>query len=179
MDFNWKGLLAAGATTLGTLVGGPLGPVIGSAVAGILNVDDPSDDAAMATALVNSTPEQRAALLKLDQDYKLEMERLQNEREKMQIDASVASDSNQTQLLLSDANSGDKFRSYARPSALWICVAGLALQCLLYPVVQWVLAVASPETHIPEPNMDILLTTLTGLLGLGVLRTVDKGRRVR
>lgn len=173
MDFNWKSLLAAGASTLGTLVGGPLGPVIGSAVGAILGVDS-KDDTAMTQALVNATPEQKAALIKLDQDYKLEMERLRQADQKMQLDAAQAGDANQTQLLLADANSNDKFRSWGRPAAVWVCVAGLAIQCLLYPLIQWACAAWAPEVKLPAPDMGLLLFNLSGLLGLGGYRTLEK-----
>lgn len=174
MAFDWKGLLAAGATTLGTLVGGPLGPAIGTAVAGILGVSDSKDDAAMTQAMVNATPEQKAALIKLDQDYKLEMERLRQADQKMQLDTATAGDANQTQLLLADANSSDKFRAYARPAALWVCVAGLGIQCLAFPLVQWALAAFKPSVVVPTPDFSLLIFNMSGLLGLGGYRTLEK-----
>lgn len=173
MDFNWKGLLTVGAPVLGTLIGGPLGSAIGSAVGAILGVDS-SDDKAMTQAMVNATPEQKAAIIKLDQDYKLEVERLRQADQKAQLDAAQASDTNQTQLLLSDANSDDKFRSRGRPAAVWVCVAALALQGLVYPLVVWALAVWKPGVTIPTPDLALLLTNLGGLLGLGGYRTLEK-----
>lgn len=177
MDFSWQKLLQGTCTTIGAILTGGVGaavPAVLSAVAGILGVDDPKDDAAMAQALAQATPEQRLALIKLDQDYKLEVERLAMQREQNQLAVVTASDANQTSLMLEDAKSTEKFRSWGRPTALWICDAALLFSFVIIPVARLVLAITRPEINVPPYDTGELLTMLGGLLGLSGLRTVER-----
>ena len=172
MGFDWKSLVSIGATTLGTLVGGPFGPAIGGAVAAILGVDA-ADDKAVANAMTNATPEQKAAILKLDNDYKLEMERIRVEEEKAQLATAASSDAGQVSLMLEDAKSNDKFRSYARPAALWMSVVGVGVATVLLPIVQWVAAWQTPAIAIPIPDGNLLMFLASSLLGVGGMRTLE------
>lgn len=172
MSFDWKSLVAMGATTIGTLIGGPLGPAIGAGVAAILGVD-PADEKAVNTAMANATPEQKAAILKLDNDYKLEMERLRIEEEKAQLATATSSDQGQVSLMLEDAKSDDKFRSYARPAALWMSVAGVGMQSVIYPVIQWVFTWYDKVKELPAPDGYLLTFLAASLLGVGGMRTIE------
>ena len=149
-------------------------PAVLSAVAGILGVSDPKDDAAMTQALAQATPEQRAALIKLDQDYKLEVERLAMQREQNQLAVVTASDANQTSLMLEDAKSTDKFRSWGRPSAIWICNAALLFAFLITPAARLFLAVYHPDVKVPPYDTGELFTMLGGLLGLSGMRMAER-----
>lgn len=59
------------------------------------------------------------------------------------------------------------FVAGARPAAMWICNAGLAYSCVIYPVADIWLAM-------PELNTDLLLYILGGTLGLGGFRMGEK-----
>lgn len=177
MDFSWQKILGTVAPAIGAVLTGGASALVPAAlniVKDIFTDVDVNDDKAMAQALLNATPEQKLALIQQDQNFKLEVERLRQSDQKMQLDAAAASDANQTQLLLADANSDDKFRSRGRPAAVWVCVAALALQGLFYPVATWVAAVWAPEVKLPAPDLALLLTNLGGLLGLGGYRTLEK-----
>lgn len=73
----------------------------------------------------------------------------------------------------------DRFRGGWRPATGWICVAGLAYQFLAQPLLPWLCAVAGKSVPpLPAIDNDTLMMLLTGLLGLGGLRTLErvKGR---
>lgn len=74
------------APTIGGLVGGPLGAGAVNAVMDVLGVKQDAKDTDIAVALAGMTTEQRAAIIKLDNDYKLELERIA--LEKYRVDAS-------------------------------------------------------------------------------------------
>jgi len=69
----------------------------------------------------------------------------------------------------------DMFRGGWRPATGWACVFGLVYQFLLQPLVPWVAAV-SGATVPPLPAIDneTLMVLLTGMLGLGGLRTFER-----
>lgn len=77
------------------------------------------------------------------------------------------------------------FVAGGRPAALWVCVAGLGFQFLLYPLLVWLWTLAQalgwlPATapHPPALDVEMLLVVLGGLLGLGSLRSIEKVRGV-
>ena len=69
----------------------------------------------------------------------------------------------------------DNCRGGWRPSAGWVCVFGLGYQFLLMPLLPWICAVFGKVVP-PLPSIDIetLMALLTGLLGLGGLRTLER-----
>lgn len=89
----------------------------------------------------------------------------------------------QMDLLKLDAQSGDRYRAYARPTALWVCVGGLAYTFLVRPLLPWVVetscavtgyvSVVKPLPALPEEALWLLASTL---LGVGGMRSFDKVR---
>ena len=69
----------------------------------------------------------------------------------------------------------DLFRGGWRPATGWCCVAGLAYQFLVQPLLPWVAtlfgAVVPP---LPPIDNETLMVLLTGMLGLGGLRTFER-----
>lgn len=95
-----------------------------------------------------------------------------HQEEIMKALASV--DVEQAKINAVDAVSSDKFKSYARPAALWVCVIGLAWSVFL-PVIAWGLklcGVTVPE--LPQLSSPILNTLTFSLLGLTAARSYDK-----
>jgi len=75
----------------------------------------------------------------------------------------------------SEARASSLFVSGWRPSIGWVCSLGLLYQFVIYPFLLWAnLAfkwnIASP----PALNTEILIPLVTGMLGMGSLRTFDK-----
>lgn len=72
-----------------------------------------------------------------------------------------------------EAASPDRFVSGWRPAVGWVCVAGLGYQYLGQPLLTWL----SGWGQIPAPPsiaLADLMVLLTGMLGLGGFRTVEK-----
>jgi hypothetical protein len=72
-----------------------------------------------------------------------------------------------------EASNSSKFVAGWRPATGWLCVAGLTYQFLVWPFTSWgsaLLAVPAP----PQLEIGTLVTLLTGMLGLGALRTYEK-----
>lgn len=69
----------------------------------------------------------------------------------------------------------DMFRGGWRPAVGWVCVVGLAYQFILQPVLPWVVALFSAQVPpLPAIDNESLMVLLTGMLGLGGLRTVER-----
>lgn len=69
----------------------------------------------------------------------------------------------------------DLFRGGWRPAVGWTCVAGLVYQFLLMPIVPWVVTVSGATVQpLPPIDNETLMVLLTGLLGLGGLRSYEK-----
>lgn len=85
----------------------------------------------------------------------------------------AASDANQVKLLEIDARSEDKFQKYPRPAAMWICVMGFFYQFVAYPFLFWMSQNMDWKVP-PQLDLELLVTMLGGMLGLGVYRTIDK-----
>ena len=90
------------------------------------------------------------------------------------LDADVRMALGQMEVNLAEAQT-DLFRGGWRPATGWCCVAGLAYQFILQPVLPWVVALFGAEVP-PLPSIDneALMVLLTGMLGLGGLRTFER-----
>lgn len=69
----------------------------------------------------------------------------------------------------------DLFRGGWRPATGWACVAGLVYQFLIQPLLPWCVAVAGGTVPpLPAIDNETLMVLLTGMLGLGGLRTFER-----
>jgi hypothetical protein len=105
--------------------------------------------------------------------------------EKARLDYDQAITTAQTSINALEAQSKNLFVSGWRPAVGWVCVSGLFYTFLLKPLLPWVIAVGAlivgktaGVPALPEVPMGDLIVLLMGMLGLGVLRTVDKYNRV-
>jgi hypothetical protein len=101
--------------------------------------------------------------------------------QKAAVDYDTAQMSGQVDLLKIDAQSNDKFRSYGRPAAIWICVSGLAYSFLVQPLLPWCIETActllgNVNVIKPLPSLDgpTLMAMAGSLLGIGGMRTVER-----
>jgi len=106
---------------------------------------------------------------------KLEMLKLAQEGKLIELNAMKDVDLAQSKINEVAANS-TPFAANARPAALWVCVAALGYQYLALPLLTWY----STLNAIPLPpsimNEDLWII-LTGLLGLGTMRTYEKTKK--
>ena len=71
----------------------------------------------------------------------------------------------------------DLFRGGWRPATGWACVGGLVYQFLVQPILPWIVTIMGGSVPpLPAIDNDTLMVLLTGMLGLGGLRTFEKVR---
>ena len=69
----------------------------------------------------------------------------------------------------------DMFRGGWRPAVGWVCVVGLGYQFILQPVLPWLVALFGAQVPpLPAIDNETLMVLLTGMLGLGSLRTIER-----
>lgn len=80
-----------------------------------------------------------------------------------------------------EAANASIFVSGWRPAVGWVCVLGLSYTFLMKPLLPWIIAVGalivgkqSIVPALPDVAMGDLIILLGGMLGLGVMRSVDK-----
>lgn len=85
----------------------------------------------------------------------------------------------QTDINLVEAQNPKLFVSGWRPAVGWLCVIGLFVQYLIYPLATWILPVVGyPEIKLPVIDVSDLYPLLFTLLGVGTMRTIEKVKGV-
>ena len=91
----------------------------------------------------------------------------------------------QNAINLEEAKSDSLYKSGWRPAVGWVCVAGLAYTFVVKPLLPWLVQVGalllgyvSVLPLMPEIPMGDLIILLSGLLGLGTMRTFEKFKGV-
>lgn len=107
-------------------------------------------------------------------DAKLKVMELAQRGELAVLDADMKLALGQIEVNKAEATT-DLFRGGWRPATGWVCVGGLAYQFLLQPLLPWFVAVLGGSVP-PLPTIDneTLMVLLTGMLGLGGLRTFER-----
>ena len=123
------------------------------------------------------TPEKKA-------EIEMQLLAMEAAANKAAADYDTAQMQGQVDLNKIEAGSDSLFKSGWRPAVGWICVAGLALTFLARPLLPWFCQVSallfgmeSVVPPIPDIPMGDLMILLSGLLGLGTMRTVEKLKR--
>jgi hypothetical protein len=83
-------------------------------------------------------------------------------------------DKGQMQVNAAEAASGSLFVAGWRPAIGWTCAAALAFEYLLSPLGQWVGFIVGHPIPKPPTLSENLWELLTGILGLGALRSWEK-----
>lgn len=103
------------------------------------------------------------------------------EIEKLTLQADQAIITGQLEINKAEAMSGSLFRGGWRPAVGWICVMGLFYQFIIRTILPWCIDIFLQVVHttitiptLPELDMGTLMMLLTGILGLGGLRTFEK-----
>lgn len=77
-----------------------------------------------------------------------------------------------------EAASGSLFVAGWRPFVGWVSGAGVAYTAVLQPFLSWVARVAGYDGVFPDVDTGVLMATLTGMLGIGGMRTYEKVKGV-
>ncbi|MBR0568350.1 holin family protein [Azoarcus sp. L1K30] len=108
-------------------------------------------------------------------DAKLKMLELAQKGELAALDAEMQIALGQIETNKVEAAQTDMFRGGWRPATGWACVGGLVYQFFLQPILPWVVSIAGGSVPpLPPIDNDTLFVLLTGMLGLGGLRTVER-----
>lgn len=92
----------------------------------------------------------------------------------LQFQFDAARDAAQSAINQIDAASASKFQSWWRPAVAWVCVLAFAINYLIFPIINYILAFFDKSVATPAFDSGELMTLLFGLLGLGGLRTYEK-----
>ncbi len=76
--------------------------------------------------------------------------------------------------MIEDARSGNPFQYGWRPAVGWICVVGLSLEFLIFPMVNMGRGFAGVAPIASTLDASGLMGLLLALLGMGTLRTVER-----
>lgn len=107
-------------------------------------------------------------------DAKLRVMELAQKGELAALDAELRLALGQIEVNKAEATT-DMFRGGWRPAVGWVCVVGLAYQFVLQPVLPWVVALFGAQVPpLPAIDNETLMVLLTGMLGLGGLRTLER-----
>ena len=106
--------------------------------------------------IIDKSVKDKDQALRLSHEIAVLSEKYKNDRSKAQIKVNQA-----------EAN-GNWFQSSWRPLCGYVCVLGFAVNFLISPIA------AGFGFTVPQSDMSQMLPLLTGLLGLGVMRSYEK-----
>jgi len=144
MAFDWKSIVSTVAPVIGTALGGPFGALASSVVCKVLNIDTNSDEAVVANAMKNATPDQLLALQNAERQFKLDMEKLDIDVAK--IDADDRSSARQREMAVRDFVPG---------------VLAMLLTVGFFGLLGWLVV------HEPPAGSATILNVMLGSLGTG------------
>lgn len=103
------------------------------------------------------------------------------EQEKAILAAALASDANLTSLLLgqlkvneAEASNSNLFVAGWRPAIGWVCALAFTWQFVALPILLFIGTVFGHTILAPAIDTVSMVSILTGMLGLGTLRTAEK-----
>lgn len=77
-----------------------------------------------------------------------------------------------------EANHGSIFVAGWRPAVGWMGAAALGYSAIIYPFLSWLTRISGYAGELPVLDNTLLITIMTGMLGLGIQRSWEKGRGV-
>lgn len=112
-------------------------------------------------------------------DAKLKALELAQKGDLAALDADMRLMLAQTEINKAEAATGNTFVASWRPSVGYVCVMGLFYSFLLQPLLPWIAVLFGKQVPpLPSLDSDVLLTLVSGMLGIGSLRSIEKIRGV-
>ena len=108
-------------------------------------------------------------------DAKLKLFELEQQGQLKQLDADVQLAVGQMAVNQEEAKHDSIFVAGWRPFVGWVCGVALAYHFILLPIMTFVAFVSEVDVaQLPEFDFSQLSSILLGMLGLGIMRTVEK-----
>ncbi len=112
-----------------------------------------------------------------EEKHKMKMELLSHQLDVFKSAQSMAI--GQMKINLKEAEHPSRFVSGWRPFVGWTCGAGLAYAVVVRPLLNWSTSLLATYTEVvipvlPVPDLEVLMTTLMGMLGMAGYRTYEK-----
>lgn len=82
----------------------------------------------------------------------------------------------QLQINQVEASNPNLWVSGARPAIMWICAAAFSWQFVILPILLFINAEFGYSILVPVFDTTSMISILTGMLGLGVMRSYDKSK---
>ena len=108
----------------------------------------------------------------------LKLKELEQRGDMAELAAHVQSLTGQLEINKIEASHKSIFISGWRPFIGWICGGGLAYASLIEPLMRFIATVCGYTGGFPQLDTTITMQILTGMLGLGALRTHEKTKGV-
>jgi len=160
---DWKSLegdLAKVAPVLGGLIGGPAGAGIGSLLSAALGV-------------ANTPSDVQQALL-TNPDAAVKIKQIESQVTIAQISAASQLQLAQIETNKAEASNINWFIAGWRPFVGWVGGLGLAYAAIIEPLLRFIFVQIGYHGTFPVIDTSITMQVLTGLLGLGAMRTYEK-----
>lgn len=110
----------------------------------------------------------------------LELAKLAQDGEFKALDMQLQVNLAQAKINEIEAASSNPMAATWRPAAGWVCVMALAYQCLVRPILPWVLTVCNVPNVPQLPGLeDMLWELIFAMLGLGGMRSYERMGRVK
>ena len=109
---------------------------------------------------------------------KIELLKAEHEADIEALRLALSVDQMQADINKQEAASSNLFVSGWRPFIGWVCGIAFAYHFVLQPICAFAIANNGGDPKLPAFDMNALFTVLTGMLGLGGLRTLEKIKNV-
>lgn len=107
---------------------------------------------------------------------KLRLFELQQQGELAELNASTDIAKAQAEVNKAEAQSDGAYKGGWRPAIGYVCAAAMGYSYIVYPLLVFVMSYWMPDVSPPDPVMDDYMWQLvSGMLGLGALRSAEKG----
>lgn len=163
---------------IGSIVGGAVTGGMGPAIGEGIKIALPPAAEAAKTLVERLVPDPAAKAA-----AQLAIEEALTARDTTATNAAMEIAKAQATVNLAEAQGNDRYSARWRPTAGWVCVAGLAYAFVLGPILTWLTgiigaAIGAALPAAPLIEVGQLMVLLTGMLGLGVQRTVERTQGV-